>query len=80
MKMKKERVFDTIIHEAKEGGFWGECPVLKGCYSQGDTLSEVKEHLQEAIELYIEELEANKKKVPRQMRTYIVPIEIQTRV
>ena len=27
-----------VVHEAKEGGFWGEVPAIPGCASQGETM------------------------------------------
>lgn len=44
----------AIIHKAEEGGFWAEVPALRGCYSQGETLDEVKANIREAIEGYLE--------------------------
>ena len=41
--------YTTIIHESLEGGFWAEVPALPGCYSQGETLDELKENIREAI-------------------------------
>jgi len=40
----------AIIHEAEEGGFWGEVPALPGCVSQGETLEEITRNLREAVE------------------------------
>ena len=40
----------VIVHEAEEGGFWGEVPAIPGCVSQGETLEELMANLQEAIE------------------------------
>lgn len=40
----------AIIHEAEEGGFWAEVPALPGCFTQGDSLQELKANLHEAIE------------------------------
>jgi len=40
----------VIVHEAEEGGFWGEVPAIPGCASQGETLEELMANLQEAIE------------------------------
>ena len=74
--MKKEKVFETIVHEAEEGGFWAECPAFKGCYAQGETLKETKDNIKEAIELCIEEIKSKKKSIPKQKRTYLIPIEI----
>ena len=39
----------VVVHEADEGGFWAEVPVLPGCASQGDTLEELMDNLREAI-------------------------------
>ena len=40
----------VVVHEAEEGGFWGEVPAIPGCASQGDTLEELMANLHEAIE------------------------------
>ena len=46
--------FYSIIHEEPEGGYSAEVPMLPGCYTDGDTIEEVKENLKEAIQLYLE--------------------------
>ena len=51
----------NIIIEEDEDGFYAYCPELKGCQSQGDSLEEVKENIQEAVELYLETLSENEK-------------------
>ena len=38
-----------MIHEEPEGGFWAEVPALPGCYSQGDSISELMDNVREAI-------------------------------
>ena len=43
----------TIVHEAKEGGFWAEVPALLGCVSQGETMEELLYNIREAIEAYL---------------------------
>jgi len=40
----------VVVHEAEEGGFWAEVPVLPGCASQGDTMDELVANIREAIE------------------------------
>ena len=52
--------FKVIIHEAEEGGFWAEVPSLPGCFSQGETLEEVKKNIVEAIEAYLESVEKDR--------------------
>jgi predicted RNase H-like HicB family nuclease len=39
----------VVVHEDPEGGYWGEVPALPGCYSQGDTIDELKENIREAM-------------------------------
>ncbi|MEZ5356613.1 MAG: type II toxin-antitoxin system HicB family antitoxin [Bryobacteraceae bacterium] len=43
------RNYAVVIHEDPEGGFWGEVPALPGCYSQGETVEELKHNIREAI-------------------------------
>lgn len=43
----------AIIHEAEEGGFWGEVPALPGCVTEGETEEEVTYNLLEAVELWL---------------------------
>lgn len=38
------------VHAAEEGGYWAEVPALPGCLTQGETLDEVVENLNDAIE------------------------------
>ena len=39
----------VLVHQAEEGGFWGEVPALPGCASQGETLDELLANLREAV-------------------------------
>ena len=47
--------YTIVIHKAEEGGYYAECPALKGCYTQGETLEEIRCNMKEAIELYLED-------------------------
>lgn len=42
--------FKAVVHKAEEGGYWAEVPALPGCFTQGETISELTENLREAIE------------------------------
>ena len=44
----------AIVHEAEEGGFWAEVPALPGCYTQAESLDELKINLKEVVELLME--------------------------
>ena len=48
-----KKTFTVLVHEAEEGGYWGECVEL-GCGSQGETLDEMDQNIREAIELVLE--------------------------
>ena len=43
------RTYAVVIHEDPEGGFWGEVPALPGCYSQGETINELRDNIREAL-------------------------------
>ncbi len=45
----------VLIHQDEDGGFWGECPELPGCFSQGETPEELMSNMKEAIDLYLRE-------------------------
>ncbi|BFM41048.1 type II toxin-antitoxin system HicB family antitoxin [Synechocystis sp. LKSZ1] len=40
----------AIIHPAEEGGYWAEVPALPGCITEGDSMDEVINNLQDAIQ------------------------------
>jgi len=39
----------VVIHK-EDGGFWAEVPALKGCFTQGETIDEIKINIKEAID------------------------------
>lgn len=39
----------VVIHK-ENGGFWAEVPALKGCFTQGETIDEIKVNIKEAID------------------------------
>jgi antitoxin HicB len=64
----------TIVLEPDEGGngYTVLVPALPGCISQGKSKEEAVEHAKEAIELYIESLEADGEPVPHES----LPVEV----
>jgi len=42
------------IHK-EAGRFWAECLELPGCFTQADTLNDLRKNMQEALNLYIQE-------------------------
>ena len=45
----------AIIEAAPEGGYWAICPEVPGANGQGETISEAKENLKEAVSLILED-------------------------
>ncbi len=66
--------FYSIIHEEPEGGYSAEVPALPGCYTDGDTLEEVKANLREAIQLYLEASEDECANLPAGSRVMEVSV------
>jgi len=43
-----------VVVRKSEYGYDVHCPLLKRCHSQGDTLEEALENIQDAIHMYLE--------------------------
>ncbi len=41
--------YTIVIHEDPDGSYWAEVPALPGCYSQGESIEELKINIREAI-------------------------------
>ena len=46
--------YTVVMHEAEEGGYWGEVLELPGCVSQGETVEEFSNNIKEAIEAVLQ--------------------------
>jgi predicted RNase H-like HicB family nuclease len=56
MKSNPRKINFPIIVEKDEDGFYVvECPLLKGCYTQGETLDEALKNIHEVIEMCLED-------------------------
>jgi len=44
----------VLLEPSDEGGYTVSVPSLPGCISEGETIEEALENIQEAIELYLE--------------------------
>ena len=49
----------AVIEPAPEGGFWAICLELPGANGQGETMEEARKDLQAAVELLLEDREAD---------------------
>jgi predicted RNase H-like HicB family nuclease len=47
-----------LVEKGKDGFYVVECPLFRGCYSQGRTIDEALANIREVIDLILEEREA----------------------
>jgi predicted RNase H-like HicB family nuclease len=66
--------FSVVIHEDPEGGFWAEVPALPGCYSQGETIDELRENIREAISGVLEVMREQGRQPEANIQILEVPV------
>ena len=69
--------YRILLKKEPEGGYTVIVPLLSGCVTYGDTIDEAKKMAREAVELYVETLEAHGEDIPVEddMLEAIVTIE-----
>lgn len=69
--------YDVIFEEQPIGGYTVTVPSLPGCISEGATFEEAKDMISDAIKLYLEDLEADGEKIPKNSKSiFIGQVEI----
>ena len=76
----KTRSFRILITEEPEGGYTVTVPILPGCITFGETISDAKAMAKEAIELYIECLIDEGEPVPTEENTFETMILLEQNV
>ena len=70
------RKFRVILEPNELGGYTVTVPLLPGCISEGDTRDEALANIREAIELYIESLQADGEPIPSEEAIEETVIEV----
>ncbi len=70
------RRFRVILEPNESGGYTVTVPLLPGCISEGDTREEALANIKEAIELYMESLEADGEPIPAEEAVEEAVIEV----
>lgn len=70
--------YKILLNKEQEGGYMVTVPALPGCITQGDTIEEAVSMAREAIELYIEELQARGEPIPDNSNTLEYSLNLQT--
>lgn len=66
-----------VIIEKDEDGYFALCPSLQGCYTQGDTLDEVMENIEEAVQLHVESRLQHGEEVPEHDIYRLTTVEVK---
>jgi predicted RNase H-like HicB family nuclease len=51
----KDKKFPVFVEKDEDGFYTIECPLFRGCFTQGKTLDEALKNIREVIELCLEE-------------------------
>ncbi len=70
------RKFRVILEPNELGGYTVMVPLLPGCISEGDTREEALANIREAIELYIESLQADDEPIPTEEAVEEAVVEV----
>ena len=66
----------SIIVEKDVDGYFVSCPLLQGCYSQGDTYEEAMANIIDAIKLHIEDRQAEMEELPHPSALSVSTVEV----
>jgi len=69
--------YTILIHQAEEGGFWSEVPVLPGCYSQGESIDETLQNTKEAIKAHLLALREDQVAAPIEEGLFIGRVQVE---
>lgn len=65
-----QRTYRVLLTPEPEGGFTVSVPALPGCITYGESIDHALSMAKEAIELYVETLEAEGDPVPDDSKTF----------
>jgi predicted RNase H-like HicB family nuclease len=54
----KKVKYTVVLQGENDGGYVATVPALPGCVSQGDSRAEALKNIEEAIDLYVEDVKA----------------------
>jgi len=73
-----DKIFEfPVVIEKDNRGYFAHCPVLQGCYTQGDTYEEILEHLRDVIKLHVEDRVNIKEEIPSVENVALTTIKVR---
>ncbi len=73
--MSKYR-YTIVVERDEDGVYIASCPMLQGCYTQGETYEEALENLKDAVRLHIEARRALGEPVPIEVALDEVEVDV----
>lgn len=70
------RSFKVVLESNENGGYTVYVPLLPGCISEGNTREEALANIKEAIELYLESLQADGAPIPTEESVEEAVVEV----
>ncbi|MBU6320945.1 type II toxin-antitoxin system HicB family antitoxin [Patescibacteria group bacterium] len=71
-----KQTFQLVFESDPQGGYTVTVPALPGCVTYGADMNEARAMAREAIELYLEDMEAAGEKAPEADTTLLGSIEV----
>ena len=71
----KTRLMEVVIEKDRDG-YFAYCPVLQGCYTQGDTYEEALANIKDAIRLHFEDRKATRQRLPTTEAVSVTTVEL----
>jgi len=69
--------YDVVFEEQSVGGYTAIVPSLPGCISEGDTFEEAKTNIEDAIKLYLEDMQADGEEIPNgDSNSFVASVEV----
>ena len=57
-------LFPIVLEKDEDGFYFVSCPVLQGCYTQGESYEEAMENIVDAIKLHLEDRQHAGEEIP----------------
>jgi antitoxin HicB len=70
--------FRVVIEQDEDGKYIASCPVLPGCWSQGDTREEAKRNIADAVKGYLESLKKHGDPIPSPITEDVIDIDVES--
>jgi predicted RNase H-like HicB family nuclease len=74
---KKRSYLFPVLIEKDEEGYYACCPSLPGCSTQGESYEEALANIREAVEVYLESLQAHGEEIPQNELVSFTTLEVR---